>query len=57
MFARRRSPTSAMPMFERNTAIEQATAQRVEDISRTLVLFWAGLVVALLLSAPLLLTS
>ena len=46
-----------MPMFERNTAIEQATAQRVEDISRTLVLLWAGLVVALLIWAPLLLVS
>ena len=46
-----------MPMFEHETAIEQAIAQRVEDISRTLVLLWACLVVAFLLSAPLLLTS
>ncbi len=57
MFARRKNPISAMPMFEGNTAIEQATAQRVEDISRTLVLLWAGLVVALLIWAPLLLVS
>lgn len=46
-----------MPMFEPDTAIEQATAQRVEDILRSLVLLWAGLVVALLIWAPLLLIS
>ena len=46
-----------MPTFEGDTAIEQAAAQRVEDISRTLVLLWAGLVVAFLLWAPLLLMS
>ena len=57
MFARRKSPISARPMFERDTAIEQAAAQRIEDISRTLVLLWAGLVVALLSWAPLLLVS
>ena len=46
---------SATPMVDRDPAIEQAAAQRIEDISRTLVLLWAGLVLALLLSAPLLL--
>lgn len=57
MFARRGCPTSTMPMFERDIAIEQAAAQRVEDLSRTLVLLWASLVVAFLLWAPLLLTA
>ena len=55
MYAPRKRPMSATPMVDRDPAIEQAAAQRIEDISRTLVLLWAGLVLALLLSAPLLL--
>ena len=55
MYAPRKRRMSATPMVDRDPAIEQAAAQRIEDISRTLVLLWAGLVLALLLSAPLLL--